>query len=324
MKILHHRYTLTPGPDRWQALPAPREGALLRVEFDDGSTGHADLHPWPELGQPRLELQLSALATGSPTPQGTLALRHARTDAAARRAGRSLFDGLPPVRSHALFTNWTDAPRAAFETCAASGFRSAKLKVGRNPTAEAAALNAMVGMPLRWRLDANALFTAEEFRAWAAFLDEGIRRAVDFVEDPCIYDNETWSSLADATGLSLALDWQLPATPPPWPGASNLVLKPSTQEAFPLADAAARAGLNLVVTHSLDHPLGRATALWTAMRLRQRHADVLLECGLGGADHAPIDGWPTADRSAGPLVEPPEGTGFGYDDLLGAIRWHSL
>lgn len=316
MRILHHRYTLEPGPVPWLALTAPRHGALLRVEFDDGSTGHADLHPWPEFGQEPLDGQLAALASDCPTAQGVIALRHARTDAAARRAGLSLFAGLPAVGSHALFTDWTTAPRSAFEACAASGLRAAKLKVGRAPAAEAAALNKLAGTPLRWRLDANGLFTAQDFRQWIRMLNDDVRRAIEFVEDPCPYDAGVWADLAEETGLALALDWQLPGTPPPWPGTSVLVLKPSTQEVFPLANAAAAGGLKIVVTHSLDHPLGRAIAMWTAMRLRQRHGEAVLEGGLGTTDLAPPEGWP--------LSPDPAGTGFGFDDLLAATRWQNL
>ncbi len=316
MKILHHRYTLEPGPVPWQALTAPRQGSLLRVEFDDASIGHADLHPWPEFGQEPLERQLAAIASDAPTPQGVIALRHARTDAAARRAGLSLFAGLPVVGSHALFTDWTCAPRAAFEACSAEGFRAAKLKIGRDPVAEAAALNELSGIALRWRLDANALFTLRDFREWIGLLNDDVRQAIEFVEDPCPYDADSWADLAEETGLAFALDWQLPELPPPWPGTSVLVLKPSAQEVFPLAHAAAAAGLKVVVTHSLDHPLGRAIAMWTAMRLRQRHGDAVLEGGLGSTDLAPPARWP--------LAPGPGGTGFGFDDLLAATRWQSL
>ena len=156
MKIRTHHYTLQPGPDPARAARAPRQGVLLCVEFDDNSIGYADLHPWEEFGHAPLEDQLASLANNQPTPLANLALRHARTDAAARRAGLSLFDGLPEVRSHALFTDWTNAPHETFEQCAAEGYRAAKLKIGRDPQGEAEALNALAGLPLRWRLDANA------------------------------------------------------------------------------------------------------------------------------------------------------------------------
>lgn len=339
MKIRTHHYTLQPGPDPARAARAPRRGILLRAEFDGNSIGYADLHPWEEFGHAPLEDQLASLANNQPTPLANLALRHARTDAAARRAGLSLFDGLPEVRSHALFTDWTTAPRDAFEQCVAEGYRSAKLKIGRDPRREAEALNALADLPLRWRLDANAqgrdgrparpLDPARTSGPLApthflAQLFAGIRQNIEFLEDPTPYDSGAWSALAEREKIPLALDWELPATPPPWPGAQILVIKPASQDAFPLALAAAHAGTGLVVTHSMDHPLGQSVALWTAMRLRQRHGDLVLDGGLQAKGLYAADEFGAQIRTLGPRTAPPPGTGFGFDRLLEHLPWKAL
>lgn len=321
MKIDVHRYTLRPGSDPARAAPGARHGALLRVRFEDDSTGYADLHPWEEFGHAPLADQLASLLTDHPAHLAGLALRHARTDAAARRAGLSLFDGLPEVRSHALFTGWTSAPRSAFEQCAAEGYAAAKLKIGRNPQREAEALNALADLPLGWRLDANASQATETV---LASLSPGARAKVEFLEDPMPYAQAAWSRLSERENVPLAIDWELPAAPPPWPGAQILVLKPAAQEAFPLALAAARAGMQVVATHSMDHPLGQSVALWTAMRLRQRHGDIVLDGGLqAGGLYAP-DEFSAQIQTRGPQTVPPAGTGFGFDGSLSSIPWQSL
>ncbi|MEY3481137.1 MAG: hypothetical protein RIQ71_1912, partial [Verrucomicrobiota bacterium] len=115
MKIWTHHYTLQPGSDPARAARSPRQGALLRIAFDDETAGYADLHPWEKFGHAPLAAHLASLGTDQPTTLANLALRHARTDAAARRAGVSLFDGLPDVSSHALFTDWVATPRSRFE-----------------------------------------------------------------------------------------------------------------------------------------------------------------------------------------------------------------
>jgi o-succinylbenzoate synthase len=326
VKIWAHHYTLQPGPDPARAARGPRQGALIRVEFDDSSTGYADLHPWEEFGHAPLEDQLASLANNQPTPLANLALRHARTDAAARRAGLSLFDGLPEVCSHVLFVNWTNAPREAFEQCVAEGYPAAKLKIGRDPRREAEALNALAGLPLSWRLDANTSFTTggESIGTFLTKLHPNLRQNIEFLEDPTPYDAEAWSALAEREKIFLALDWELPATPPPWPGAQILVIKPASQDAFPLALAAAHAGLQIVVTHSMDHPLGQAVALWTAMRLRQRHGDIVLDGGLQATGlHAP-DEFSAQIRCQGPQTAPPPGAGFGFDELLERLPWKAI
>jgi O-succinylbenzoate synthase len=321
VKISTHHYTLQPGPDPARAARGPRQGALLRIAFDDETCGYADLHPWEEFGQPPLASHLASLGTDNPTPLANLALRHARTDAAARRAGLSLFDGLPEVRSHALFTDWVAAPRSTFEHCAAEGYTAAKLKIGREPQREAEVLNALSDLTPRWRLDAN---TSTGTEAFLAELSPEIRAKIDFLEDPIPFAPAEWSSLSEREQIPLALDWELPTTPPPWPGAQILVIKPASQDAFPLALAAAHAGMQIVVTHSMDHPLGQSVALWTAMRLRQRHGDVVLDGGLQAAGLYAPDQFSEQIRYRGPHTIPPPGTGFGFDEQLAAIEWKDL
>lgn len=323
MKIWTHHYTLQPGSDPARAARGPRHGALIKVEFDDNSTGYADLHPWTEFGHAPLEEQIASLTTDRPTQLASLALRHARTDAGARRAGVSLFDGLPEVRSHALFTDWTNTPRGTFEKCIAGGYTAAKLKIGHDPEREAAALNALADLALRWRLDANASSTAGKgsIAPFLAALSPSFRAKIEFVEDPCAYNPNEWCQLSEREKLALALDWELPISTPPWPGAQILVIKTASQEAFPLALAAAHAGTEIVVTHSMDHPLGQSVALWTAMRLRQRHGDLVRDGGLQAAGLYAADAFSEQIEANGPLTTPPPGTGFGFDDLLSALPW---
>jgi len=325
VKIRAHHYTLQPGPDLWRAARSPRSGALIEVAFDDGTIGYADLHPWTEFGHAPLGEHLASLGTDQPTHLANLALRHARTDAAARRAGVSLFDGLPEVESHTLFTDWIDAPRSVFEECAAAGYAFAKLKIGKDPQREAEALDQLADIPLRWRLDANASFTGAS--ALAEFLDRlspPVRSNIAFVEDPFAYEPKLWSAVAKENKLNLALDWELPPTPAPWPGAQTLVIKPASQDAFPLALLAAHAGMEIVVTHSMDHPVGQSVALWTAMRLRQRHGELVREGGLQAVGLYASDAFSEQIKTDGPRTIPPPGTGFGFDELLRQIAWQNI
>ena len=324
MKIRTHHYELHPGPDPTRAAAGPRCGALLKIVFEDGTTGFADLHPWTEFGHAPLADHLASLTTDQPTSLAKLAVRHARTDAAARRAGVSLFTGLPEVRSHALFTDWISAPREIFQQCAAAGYTAAKLKIGRHPNAEIEKLNQLADFPLRWRLDANSSFDPASLDAWLRRLSPKIRHNIEFLEDPCPYDPQRWSEISQRDNTSLALDWQLPASPPPWPGAGIIVIKPAAQEAFTLAMDAAHAGMEIVVTHSMDHPFGQSVALWTAMRLRQRHGELVRDGGLQAAGLYRPDSFSPEYNAGGPSLLIPTGNGFGFDELLEAVDWRPL
>jgi O-succinylbenzoate synthase len=341
VKISTHHYTLQPGSNPARAARGQRRGALLRIEFDDETVGYADLHPWEEFGHTPLTDHLASLGTDKPAPLANLALRHARTDAAARRAGVSLFDGLPEVRSHALFTDWTGAPRRAFEQCVAEGYAAAKLKIGHDPERESAALNALADLPLRWRLDANASLTTggedaaatscsaavpggESIDTFLTNLLPNLLQNLEFLEDPFPYDPSAWPTFSQREKLPLALDWELPHSPPPWPGAQIVVIKPASQDAFPLALAAAHAGMQIVVTHSMDHPLGQAVALWTAMRLRQRHGGLVRDGGLQAIGLYQPDEFSAQIKTNGPVNTPPPGTGFGFDEQLATLPWAKL
>ncbi len=203
------------------AAEGARRGALIRV---DG--GFADVHPWPELGDAPLDEQLSRLRRGETTTLTASSLRFAAIDAAARRDGRSLFEGLTIPPSH-----WPGADPPA-------GFDTVKLKMlDRIPD------------HVRLRIDFNATLTPDEFERIAATLP---RERIDFIEDPCPYDPATWRGLRDRTGLRLALDR----------GAGTedvdvIVVKPAVQQ-IP------RSGAEIVITSYMDHPFGQLCAAYAA------------------------------------------------------------
>ena len=215
-------YTLVPrAPLSALAGAAPRRGALLRA-----GSGFADVHPWPELGDEPLEVQLSLLARGEMTPLTARSLAMAKIDGEARDRGRSLFEGLTIPESH-----WpgSDPPPE---------FSVAKIKAG-----------APLPERMRLRIDYNAQLTAEEFLREAASLP---RERIDFIEDPCPYDGPTWRMLRERTGLRLALDRAFATE-----GVDVLVVKPAVQE---WADVARP----VVVTSYMDHCIGQLHAAYVA------------------------------------------------------------
>jgi O-succinylbenzoate synthase len=82
--------------------------------------------------------------------------------------------------------------------------------------------------------------------------------------------------------------------------------------------------MEIIVTHSMDHPLGQAVALWTAMRLRQRHGDLVRDGGLQATGLYQPDEFSAQIKTSGPATTPPPGTGFGFDNLLTELPWQPL
>ncbi len=203
------------------ALSSQRRGALIRVH-----SGFADIHPWPDLGDAPLEMQLELLRDGRTTPLTRRSLEFAKLDGAARERRVSLFEGLTIPESH-----WPGPdPPPEFDTV--------KLKsIERIPPR------------VRLRFDFNARLTPEQF----LMIAEGLPgERIDFVEDPCPYDGGTWSALRDATGMRLALDRFVADE-----GVDVLIVKPAIQD---IPDTKKE----LVITSYMDHPVGQFGAAYFA------------------------------------------------------------
>ncbi|HEX6098893.1 MAG TPA: enolase C-terminal domain-like protein [Thermoanaerobaculia bacterium] len=263
-----HRYTLR------MRRGAVREGALLRV---DG--GFADVHPWPTLGDAPLDEQLALLAEGRTTPLTRASLRCAAIDGEARRRGVSLFEGLTIPLSH-----WPGAdPPPEFDTVKLKGVPE-------------------VPPDVRLRVDFNARLTAEEFLRVAATLP---RERVDFIEDPCPYDEEVWRELRARTGLRLALDR--------FDGAADvLVHKPALQTEWPSHP-------DVVVTSYMDHAIGQFFAAYVAATHETNP-----RCGLMTHVLYEPDAFFERVQRDGARLLPPRGTGLGFDDLLERLPWTSI
>lgn len=275
MRLWIHRYTLVPRRRlSGVARDGAREGALLRA-----GDGFADVHPWPELGDLPLDAQLSLLARGELTALTRASLELARLDGAARRRGESLFEGWTIPESH-----WPgNEPPAGFDTV--------KIK-GMQPVPER----------VRIRIDFNATLAPEEFLRIAETLP---RERIDFIEDPCPYDEALWRSLRGQTGLPLAIDRFVGV-------ADVLVHKPALSVDWPCHP-------NIVVTSYMDHPVGQFGAAYVAAT-----HEVNARCGLFTHVLYEPDAFIERIASDGARLLPPRGTGIGFDDLLENLPWQSI
>ncbi len=263
-----HRYSLR------MRNGAIRHGALLRA-----GDGFADVHPWPELGDAPLDEQLELLDRGELTPLTRASLGLLALDSRARQSGVSLFDGLTIPLSH-----WPgNDPPPEFDTVKLKGVMDAPPDV-------------------RIRIDFNARLSPDEFLRVAETLP---RERIDFIEDPCPYDEEIWRELSARTGLRLALDRFVGK-------ADVLVFKPALQTDWPAHN-------DVVVTSYMDHALGQMFAAYIAARFATNP-----RCGLmTHVLYEPDAFFERVERDGARLL-PPGGTGIGFDDLLERLPWKSI
>jgi O-succinylbenzoate synthase len=288
------------------------DGVLIRA-----GDGFGCIHPWPELGNPRLDQCLTDLAGARRWPLVRRALRCAEYDAAARSHEESLFEEMEVPRSHATVAKMD---YATVGTALAAGFDIVKFKCGRDPAGEMKMLDGLTAEfpSLKWRLDFNEALEPAEVTAYLTGLSVATRRAVDFVEDPCPYADSTWSELRRQTGLRLAVDLE---AAPQRGAAQVMVIKPALDEPFLLAEAALECQQQVVLTSFMDHPVGQAFAAWEAARLGLQFPGLPGVCGLQTHHLFEPSEFSEALGPWSPVFHPPAGTGLGFDDFLEALPW---
>jgi len=285
-----------------------RAGALLRMKFSDGIIGHADLFPWPELGDASLpellkELSLALKQVEMKSDEDfikaklilrSLAGRDRRflllprifdavtSEAEALRAKRPLVDG--SIRNH--FTALSAAQLAPADILDArrGGFPAIKVKIARRASKSLSAseglleeAKALGRLQSHWdlplRLDANENATPEALRCFLDALPIRLRDSIEFIEDPFPFSLREWSAFHKETGIQIAIDRPVMGIV-----SSHLNLENGLSEVFSenaaqiyvhkpawledeTAMVAAKAGVPMVVTSALGHPVGN---LWSA------------------------------------------------------------
>lgn len=304
-----------------------REGFLLRHEG-----GHGCVHPWPELGDAPVAEQRRLLQIGELTPLTRRALDCAALDGAARREGRSLFQGLICPPSHALAPPGLpadDIPALAARW-QAEGFTAVKLKLGAEPSLATHALRAWMecgeGGRLRFRLDFNETGSQGFFEDWLGALPPAWRRRIEFIEDPLPWTAETWAWWGRTLPVDAAVDRRGPEADAwgPQGTARWRIVKPAL-EAWPPPDAPDHSSLwkpaRVVFTSYLDHALGQRFAAWEAARAGAVSAGLLTH-GLFEPD-----AFFQRQASEGPrlrIAPEPGETGLGLDAPLAALKWEPL
>lgn len=251
------------------------------------------------------------------TPSALFALETAMLDLMARRAGVSVAKWLGgverPIARNAVVQSLEQA-----EAAWARGIRTLKVKVGdrqKEASKELHFLSSLrhrFGPDLNLRLDANAAWSIEEARAQlAAYVDVD----PEFVEQPV--GVESLAQLGPcavpwAADESLADDVQADALLMNKDCAA-LVLKPALlgfRRTRALALAAHAKGIGVVITHSLDGPVGLASACELALSLPFAPRS----CGLDG--HPGLSAWPPVPiphhSGSAALIVPSGYAGLGF------------
>jgi O-succinylbenzoate synthase len=336
MMVDYFRYSLIPRSFIGSvALNQPRSGALLRFTFSDKSMGYSDCHPWPELGDASLEVQLAELSQGRLTDLTRRSFSYAKLDARARVANRSCWNGLVIPPSHFLVPDFEKFDLSALKQVSAQGFSVVKFKLGKKFQKEAEKIGELADglkqYQIRPRFDFNSSLSFEHIREFFEILGSA-RDQIDLIEDPTPYDARDWQKIQDRFGVRLALDRLLPekVSEIKPQSISALVIKPAIQNPDRMLVLAKEMKCSVFVTSYLDHPFGQVCSAWTAAHLKKQldqleHSDTYLEtCGL--LSHSAYLANPFSNQleTQGPCLKSPLGLGFGFDPFLDELSWSPL
>lgn len=276
-----------------------RHGVLIRIEINPGQFGYADLHPWPELGDPDL-----ATCLKQKNALWQRALHLAQMDGEARAHGHNLIS--QTLKSHRLVRDANHWPQgleddAVFKVKVSADLGSETLKLRK-------IIDQLYGIQ-KLRLDFNLSLQPKIFSNWLSD-NSWLLKYVDFIEDPCQYDAEVWQRWRDL----IAVDrMQVPLDQV----VSVRVVKPVREDIE--SDGHFVRGLirRIVFTHNMDHPLGQRTARACAQMFYEKHPRFLEPGGLES-----FDGYHLRDEA---LAQPQDQeTGFGLDRYLRELSWQTV
>lgn len=275
-----------------------RSGIAIRLESDDGVTGEGEAAPVP--GRPSAGLDAMAgtlhawagqaegadidtlLADLDSTPlegPSRFGVHTAIVDLLARNAGVPLHQFLrsganPVVATSALVSS--DSPAEVHDSCrtaVADGFGAVKLKVAAvDPSMDVTriiAASEACGADVELRLDANHGWTADQVEFVVGRV--GPKR-LGYIEDPTP-DRSDYESLADATGIAIAVDLvegDVPDRVLIESGARVLVVKAAAIGGIDrLLDAARSIGRDhrMILSSSIDGTVGLLAGLHVAAAL---------------------------------------------------------
>jgi O-succinylbenzoate synthase len=328
LKFSSFRYSLEPVARIGALAPAnPRKGSLLKIQWPDGLVGYADLHPWPELGDPDINQQLEDLKSGKMTELVEQAIWLARLDAKARSEKKSLFDGLPKVKNHFLITDFQSIKDSMIDEIRSAGFATFKIKVGIDPFEESKFVSRLIRQhPIMVRLDFNSTADFQFLQRFVSLLTPPEKAKIEFVEDPFPWDPTLWSDASKLVPLAIdheitKINWDsLPEKSP----FKFVVVKPARMDVQKTLEKIVKHDLKMVVTSSLDHPVGVAHALAVASEFKKTYPARLADCGCLTNRAYKANSFSAQFITNGPFLVQPLGTGIGFDEILSSLNWESV
>lgn len=146
------------------------------------------------------------------------------------------------------------------------GYQIAKLKCGKNPLLELKFLENSLGLfQGQWRLDMNASLSLAETRSFLGSCSQALKERIEFVEDPCPFEEKAWRELSAI--LPLACDFEMgeELTLQKCPFKFR-ILKPSRMQPAEIEAWMEVREVSVVITTSMGHSLDILRSMATILK----------------------------------------------------------
>lgn len=295
------------------------EGCLIKIENEFGSVGYADLHPLLKFKDAPKEKQIELFQMKKPTQLFQNTLTFAKKDLELREKKENLFSkSSMQIQNHYLITNIQLWKVEQLKQIYNHGFKTIKCKW--LPQYTRAHFKNLVNIGFKIRLDFNAQWSYAQVIDFISQLSESELKQIEFIEDPCPYDEMSWSSINKK--IPLALDFEGASVN--WEGElpfKNLILKPARDVISDVVQKAKQHQLNLVVTSSMDHPVGLLQAAGVLLKVKEQVATCSDVHGLSTFLNLKPNAFTEAIQMKNAVLLGAEGIGVGFDSLLQDCRW---
>jgi len=326
VKVWFSEYQLFPreytqSPHTTQSL---RDGAILKVQFDDGNFGYSDLCPHTKFGDAPLSGQLQTLHQGRDlTPILHQSITCAKLDHLARQQKRHLVRG-DKIKSHFLITDLLIFDLKTLPGLKWQGYEALKIKLGDELALETEMLRALCESDLgsvKLRLDFNSKSNLDRMVRWLDQNGKWLLPLIEFIEDPSPYDPGEWTKLTSYFDVTLAVDFGLERKSFELGGATVVVLKPAVQDTSLILSKVEAHRPDYVATHYLDFPVGQMFALAVAEELQSSLGPRLRAGGFQMQDSYARFEFQDLIVNHGAYIVPPVGFGLGFDQALQKQDW---
>lgn len=304
-----------------------RAGALFRFTWPDGKTGYADCMPWPELGDAPIDEQIEMLKKGRLSILMEQTMWLARRDADWRAQEVSAYKLFPRVKNHFLISDYSRTSDQEIYQAKAQGFTTFKIKLSENVEEEAKWVDRFIRtFTVPVRLDFNCKLSFPLVERFFEILSQGSRARVEFLEDPLPWNLQAWQDASKIFPLAAdgvlsqidlkAIDYELPF--------KFIILKPARMDVARVTSLVDRFGVKMVVTHSMDHPVGEMHALLVAYELKKKYPNRILDCGCYPTRAYEANTFTSEIPKKGPYIDEVAGTGIGFNNILKELKWNRL